>query len=74
MEVLLTEKNGFTISDVEIIGENDHRIVLKDEMFTRLCEELKAMPEEEAMRHIGGMDVSREEKRKLKDALRGESI
>ena len=33
---LLTQKNGFTVSEVEVIGENEHRMVLKDEMFTRL--------------------------------------
>lgn len=33
---LLSEPNGFIISEVEVIGENAHRIVLKDEMFTRL--------------------------------------
>ena len=33
---LLSDKNGFAISEVEIIGENDQRIVLKDQMFTRL--------------------------------------
>ncbi len=33
---ILREKNGFTISEVEVIGENERRIVLKDEMFTRL--------------------------------------
>lgn len=32
----LKERNGFTISEVEVIGENENRIVLKDEMFTRL--------------------------------------
>ena len=33
---LLTEKNGFTISEVEVLGENEHRIVLNDSQFTRL--------------------------------------
>lgn len=33
---LLREPNGFTISEVEILGENQHRIVINDSMFTRL--------------------------------------
>jgi hypothetical protein len=33
---LLTEKNGFTISEVEVIAENESRMVLRDQMFTRL--------------------------------------
>jgi len=33
---LLSEKNGFTISEVEVITENESRMVLRDQMFTRL--------------------------------------
>jgi len=33
---LLTERNGFTISEVEVIAENESRMVLRDQMFTRL--------------------------------------
>lgn len=33
---LLSEKNGFTISEVEVITENENRMVLRDQMFTRL--------------------------------------
>jgi ferredoxin-fold anticodon binding domain-containing protein len=33
---LLSGKNGFTISEVEVIAENDIRMVLRDQMFTRL--------------------------------------
>lgn len=33
---LLNEKNGFTISEVEVIAENESRMVIRDQMFTRL--------------------------------------
>lgn len=33
---LLREENGFTISEVEVLGQNAQRIVLKNEMFTCL--------------------------------------
>ena len=32
----LSEKNGFNISEVEVIAENESRMVLRDQMFTRL--------------------------------------
>lgn len=33
---LLSYENGFTVSEVEVLGENERRIVLKDESFTRV--------------------------------------